>query len=194
MKDPKDELKLVIVRDMWLTGFDVPSMHTMYIDKLCRVTDLCRLSHVSTVFIRINPGGLIVDYLGIAPSLKEALSYYTQDGKEEPTVKQEEAVSVMIEKYETVKAMYHGFDYSLYFSGKAKDKAEVAGIAMDHILGMEDGKKRYMQAVAELSQAFALSVPSEEAIQIREDVAFFRLSGIYREIRADRRTRRTDDG
>ncbi len=173
MKDPKDELKLVIVRDMWLTGFDVPALHTMYIDKPMQGHGLMQaIARVNRVY-KDKPGGLIVDYLGIAPYLKEALSYYTQDGKEEPTVKQEEAVSVMIEKYETVKAMYHGFDYALYFSGKAKDKAEVAGKAMDHILGLENGKKRYMQSVAELSQAFALSVPSMEAIKIREDVAFF---------------------
>lgn len=173
MKDPKDELKLVIVRDMWLTGFDVPSMHTMYIDKPMQGHGLMQaIARVNRVY-KDKPGGLIVDYLGIAPSLKEALSYYTQEGKEEPTVRQEEAVSVMLEKYETVKAMYYGFDYSLYFSGKASDKAEVAGKAMDHILGMENGKKRYLQSVAELSQAFALSVPSSEAINIREDVAFF---------------------
>ena len=173
IKDPRDDLKLVIVRDMWLTGFDAPSMHTMYIDKPMRGHGLMQaIARVNRVY-KDKPGGLIVDYLGIAPALKEALSYYTQEGKEEPTVKQEEAVSVMLEKYETIKSMYHGLDYSLYFSGKAKDKTEIAGSAMDHILGMEDGKKRYMQAVAELSQAFALSVPSEEAIRIREDVAFF---------------------
>lgn len=173
MKDPKDELKLVIVRDMWLTGFDAPSMHTMYIDKPMQGHGLMQaIARVNRVY-KNKPGGLIVDYLGIAPSLKEALSYYTQEGKEEPIVKQEEAVSIMLEKYETIKAMYHGLDYSLYFSGRAKDKAEVAGKAMDHILGLEDGKKRYMQLVAELSQAFALSVPSDEAIHIREEVAFF---------------------
>lgn len=173
IKDPRDDLKLVIVRDMWLTGFDAPSMHTMYIDKPMRGHGLMQaIARVNRVY-KDKPGGLIVDYLGIAPALKEALSYYTQEGKEEPTVKQEEAVSIMLEKYETIKSMYHGLDYSLYFSGKAKDKAEIAGSAMDHILGMEDGKKRYMQSVAELSQAFALSVPSAEAIRIREDVAFF---------------------
>lgn len=173
LKDPKDELKLVIVRDMWLTGFDVPSLHTMYIDKPMQGHGLMQaIARVNRVY-KDKPGGLIVDYLGIAPALKEALSYYSKEGKEEPTVKQEEAVSVMLEKYETVKDMYHGFDYALYFSGKAKDKAEVSGKAMDHILGMEDGKKRYLQSVAELSQAFALSVPSDEAIRIREDVAFF---------------------
>lgn len=173
MKDPKDDLKLVIVRDMWLTGFDAPSMHTMYIDKPMQGHGLMQaIARVNRVY-KDKPGGLIVDYLGIAPSLKEALSYYTQKDKEQPTVKQEQAISIMLEKYETVKAMYHGLDYSLYLSGKAKEKAEIAGSAMDHILGLEDGKKRYMQSVSELSQAFALSVPSEEAIGIREEVAFF---------------------
>jgi len=173
MRDPKDELKLVIVRDMWLTGFDVPSMHTMYIDKPMQGHGLMQaIARVNRVYNN-KPGGLIVDYLGIAPSLKEALSYYTQKGKVEPIIDQEAAVNVMLEKYEAVKAMYYGFDYSMYISGKAKDKAEVAGKAMDHILGLENGKKRYMQVVVELSQAFALSVPNIEAIKIRDEVAFF---------------------
>jgi type I restriction enzyme R subunit len=173
MKDPGDSLKLVIVRDMWLTGFDAPSLHTMYIDKPMKGHGLMQaIARVNRVYNN-KPGGLIVDYLGIAPSLKEALSYYTQEGKEQPTIKQEEAIGVMLEKYETVKAMYHAFDYSGYFSNKAKDKAETAGKAMDHILGLEEGKRRYLQAVAELSQAFALSVPSDEALNIRDEVAFF---------------------
>lgn len=179
MKDPKDELRLVIVRDMWLTGFDAPSMHTMYIDKPMQGHGLMQaIARVNRVY-KDKPGGLVVDYLGIAPSLKEALSYYTQEGKEEPAIKQEDAVSVMLEKYETVKAMYHMFDYSSYFSGNAKNKAEIAGKAMDHILGMENGKKRYLQVVTELSQAFALSVPSEEALSIREDVAFFQIIRVF---------------
>ena len=173
MKDPKDELKLVIVRDMWLTGFDAPSLHTMYIDKPMRGHGLMQaIARVNRVY-KDKPGGLVVDYLGIAPSLKEALSYYTQEGKEAPTVKQEDAISIMLEKYELVKAMYHGFDYSGYFTDKAKDKAEIAGEAMDHILKTENGKKRYLQSVSELSQAFALSVPSAEALKIRDEVAFF---------------------
>jgi type I restriction enzyme R subunit len=173
MKDPKDELKLVIVRDMWLTGFDAPSMHTMYIDKPMQGHGLMQaIARVNRVY-KNKPGGLIVDYLGIAPSLKEALSYYTKAGKEDPTINQEQAIGVMLEKYETVKAMYHSFDYSGYFSDKARDKAEIAGKAMDLILGMENGKKRYMQSVSELSQSFALSVPSAEALQIRDEVAFF---------------------
>lgn len=177
MKDPKDELKLVIVRDMWLTGFDAPSMHTMYIDKPMQGHGLMQaIARVNRVY-KDKPGGLIVDYLGIAPSLKEALAHYVNDekdfGKGQPALDQEKAISLMLEKYEMVKALYHNFDYSAYFSGKAKDKAEIAGKAMDHILGMENGKKRYMQMVAELSQAFALSVPSAEAIEIRDDLAFF---------------------
>lgn len=173
MRNPKDELKLVIVRDMWLTGFDVPSMHTMYIDKPMQGHGLMQaIARVNRIYNN-KPGGLIVDYLGIAPSLKKALSNYTQVGTAEPIIDQEKAVSIMISKFETIKAMYHGFDYSLYISGKAKDKAEIAGRAMDHILGLDNGKKRYMQAVAELSQAFALSVPNEEAIEIRDEVAFF---------------------
>jgi type I restriction enzyme R subunit len=173
MRDPKDELKLVIVRDMWLTGFDVPSMHTMYMDKPMRGHGLMQaIARVNRVY-KDKPGGLIVDYIGMAPSLKDALARYTTGEKQEPIVDQEQAVGIMLEKHETVKAMYHGFDYSPYLTGSAKDKATVAGKAMDHILGIKDGKKRYMQAVAELSQAFALSVPSLEAIKIRDEVAFF---------------------
>ncbi len=173
MKDPKDELKLVIVRDMWLTGFDAPSMHTMYIDKPMQEHGLMQaIARVNRVY-KNKPGGLIVDYLGIAPSLKEALSYYTQSGKEEPVLDQEKAIDVMLEKYETAKAMFHGFDYSNYANGTQKDRADILGRAMDFILGLKDGKKRFAQVVVELSQAFALSVPSLEAVQIRDDVGFF---------------------
>jgi type I restriction enzyme R subunit len=145
----------------------------MYIDKPMRGHGLMQaIARVNRVY-KDKPGGLVVDYLGIAPSLKEALAYYTEEGKEAPTVPQEEAVSVFLEKYETVKAMYHGFDYARYFSGTPAEKTEIAGKATDFILGLENGKKRYVQAVAELSQAFALSVPNEEALRFRDDVAFF---------------------
>jgi len=173
MRNPKDELKLVIVRDMWLTGFDAPSLHTMYIDKPMKGHGLMQaIARVNRVY-KDKPGGLIVDYLGIAPSLKEALLYYTQEGRQEPIIDQEKAIGIMIEKYELAKSMYYGFDYSKYFSNSAKEKAESAGKAMDHILGIENGKKRYLQIVSELSQAFALSVPSNEALRIRDEVAFF---------------------
>jgi type I restriction enzyme R subunit len=173
MKNPKDELKFVIVRDMWLTGFDAPSMHTMYIDKPMQGHGLMQaIARVNRVY-KDKQGGLVVDYLGIAPSLKEALSHYTQDGKEKPTIPQEEAISVMLEKYEIVKAIYHKYDYSLYFSEKASEKTRVISGAVDYVLGLEDGKKRYVQAVTELSYAFSLSVPSDEALKIRDDIAFF---------------------
>lgn len=173
MKNPKDELKFVIVRDMWLTGFDAPSMHTMYIDKPMQGHGLMQaIARVNRVY-KDKQGGLVVDYLGIAPSLKEALSHYTQDGKEKPTIPQEEAIAVMLEKYEIAKGIFHKYDYSLYFSDKASEKTRVISGAVDFILGLEDGKKRYVQAITELSFAFSLSVPSDEALQIRNDVAFF---------------------
>ncbi len=173
MKDPKDELKFVIVRDMWLTGFDAPSMHTMYIDKPMHGHGLMQaIARVNRVY-KDKPGGLVVDYLGIAQSLKEALSHYTKVGKGSPTVDKEKATAVMLEKFELLQALYHGFKYDTYFTGKASVKASVAGSAMDYILGLENGKKRYMQAVSELSQAFALAAPSDEALRIRDEVAFF---------------------
>ena len=173
MKKNDDELKLVIVRDMWLTGFDVPSMHTMYIDKPMRGHGLMQaIARVNRVF-KNKPGGLIVDYLGIAPMLKEAMANYTQAGKNEPMVDQEEAVSVMLSKYEVVRDMYHGFDYSGYSAVSQSIKAKILSGAMDHILKNPNGKKEYSQAVAELSAVFALSVPNLKALEIRDDVGFF---------------------
>jgi len=173
MKEPKDELKFVIVRDMWLTGFDVPVLHTMYIDKPMQGHGLMQaIARVNRVY-KDKQGGLIVDYLGIAPSLKEALSYYADNDKETPTIPQEEAVSVMLEKYEVVKALYHQFDYSTYFSSKASEKTRVISGAMDYILSLDKGKDRYLKAVTELSHAFSLAVPSDESLQIRDDIAFF---------------------
>ena len=173
MKDPKNDLKFVIVRDMWLTGFDVPVLHTMYIDKPMQGHGLMQaIARVNRIY-KDKQGGLIVDYLGIAPSLKEALSYYADNDKEAPTIPQEEAVSVMLEKYEIVKALYHQFDYSTYFSSKASEKTRVISGAMDYILSLDKGKDRYLKAVTELSHAFSLAVPSDESLQIRDDVAFF---------------------
>lgn len=173
MKNNNDELKLVIVRDMWLTGFDVPSLHTMYIDKPMRGHGLMQaIARVNRVF-KNKPGGLIVDYLGIAPFLKEAMSNYTQAGKAEPMIDQEEAVSVMLSKYEIVKDMYHGFDYSNYVKAKQSEKVTILSGSMDHILKDPEGKKKYSQAVAELSAIFALAVPNLKALEIRDDVSFF---------------------
>lgn len=177
MKDPKNDLKFVIVRDMWLTGFDVPVLHTMYIDKPMQGHGLMQaIARVNRIY-KDKQGGLIVDYLGIAPSLKEALSYYADNDKETPTIPQEEAVSVMLEKYEVVKALYHQFDYSSYFSSKASEKTRVISGAMDYVLSLDKGKDRYLKAVTELSHAFSLAVPSDESIQIRDDVAFFQAVG-----------------
>lgn len=173
MKKNDNELKLVIVRDMWLTGFDVPSMHTMYIDKPMRGHGLMQaIARVNRVF-KNKPGGLIVDYLGIAPFLKEAMANYTQDGGVEPMIDQEEAVSAMLGKYEVVKDIYHGFDYSNYSKAKQAEKVTILSGAMDHILKDPDGKKKYSQAVAELSAIFAIAVPNLKAMEIRDDVGFF---------------------
>lgn len=173
MKNPDDELKLVIVRDMWLTGFDVPSLHTMYIDKPIKSHGLMQtIARVNRVF-KDKQGGLIVDYLGIAPELKEALAYYADNDRKKVAIPQEEAVRIMLEKYEVVCGMYHGFNYEQDLRGTASKRTKLIASAMDFILGLEDGVKRYIQAVTELSFAFSLSVPHEEAIKIRDEVAFF---------------------
>ncbi|TSC92696.1 MAG: type I site-specific deoxyribonuclease, HsdR family [Candidatus Berkelbacteria bacterium Licking1014_7] len=173
MRDPNTDLKLVIVRDMWLTGFDVPSMHTMYIDKPMKGHGLMQaIARVNRVY-KDKQGGLVVDYLGIAPQLKEALANYTELDQEETAIPQEEAVSAMIEKYEIVKAMYHDFDYHDYFKVSSGRKTQIIAEAMNFILGMEDEGKRYRKAVVELSQAFSLAVPHDKALEIRDEVAFF---------------------
>lgn len=173
-KDPDDSLKLVIVRDMWLTGFDCPSLHTMYLDKPMQGHGLMQaIARVNRVF-KDKPGGLVVDYLGLADQLKRALADYTEaGGRGKAAVDQEEAVAVLTEKYEVIVAMYHGFDYSaLIHADPAKRIAGLAA-AMEHILQLEDGKKRYLTEVTALSKAFALAVPHEKALLIRDDVGFF---------------------
>ena len=174
MKDPSDPLKLVIVRDMWLTGFDVPSLHTMYIDKPMRGHGLMQaIARVNRVF-KDKPGGLVVDYLGIADDLKKALSEYTESGGEgKPTLDQEEAVALMLEKYEVVTGMFHGFDFRKFFSSSVTEKMMIISLAQEHILAQEKGKDRFLGYVTQLSQAFALSVPHAETFKIRDDVGFF---------------------
>lgn len=169
--------KFAIVRDMWLTGFDVPCLHTMYLDKPMRGHGLMQaIARVNRVF-RDKPGGLVVDYLGIADELKKALTDYTERDREMTGIPQEEAVAVMLEKYEIVAAMFHGFDYSRFFKGEPGKRLTIIKEAMEHILNLEEkpeeGKKRFMQAVTELSKAFALSVPHEKALAVRDDVGFF---------------------
>ena len=174
IKDPKDPLKLVIVRDMWLTGFDVPCLHTMYIDKPMKSHGLMQaIARVNRVY-KDKPGGLVVDYLGIADELKKAVSEYTESGgKGKPTFDQNDAVQVMLEKYEIVSQLFHGFDYRRFFPASARDKMSIMVMAGEHILKQKDGKERLLAYVVQLSKAFALAVPHEEALRIRDDVGFF---------------------
>jgi type I restriction enzyme R subunit len=174
MKDPDDELKLVIVRDMWLTGFDAPCLHTLYIDKPMQGHNLMQaIARVNRVY-KDKPGGLIVDYLGIAADLKKALSFYSDaGGKGDPTVLQEQAVELMLEKLEVVTQMYHGFAYEDYFEATTSRKLSLILEAEEHILGLEDGKKRYINEVTALSKAFAIAIPHVQAMDVKDEVAFF---------------------
>ncbi len=173
-KKPNDPFKIVIVRDMWLTGFDVPSLHTMYVDKPMQGHGLMQaIARVNRVF-KDKPGGLIVDYLGLADQLKRALATYTESGgKGKTALDQNEAVAVLLEKYEICCGLFHGFDRSQWVTGTAVQRLGLLPAAQEHILQQEDGKRRLLQAVKELSQAFALAVPHEDALHIRDDVAFF---------------------
>jgi len=173
-KDPKDAFKIVIVRDMWLTGFDVPCLHTMYLDKPMRGHGLMQaIARVNRVF-RDKPGGLVVDYLGLAHELKEALANYTESGgKGQTAVDQEQAVALMLSKYEVSCAIFHGFDRSRWRTGTPQQRLSVLPAAQEHVLKQEDGKNRFVGAVSDLSRAFALAVPHDKAIEIRDDVGFF---------------------
>ncbi len=196
MKDPADPLKIVIVIDMWLTGFDVPCLHTMYIDKPMRGHNLMQaIARVNRVF-KDKPGGLVVDYLGIATDLKKALSFYSDSGgKGDPTEDIAAAVEVMMEKLEIVQQMFNEesktqkdilveepdayykglfrFNYNRFFTGTPNEKLSIILQAEEHILGLQDGKQRFIREVTLLSQAFALSMPHPQAMEIKEEVAFF---------------------
>ena len=173
-RNPGDPLRLVLVRDMWLTGFDAPSLHTMYVDKPMRGHGLMQaIARVNRVF-RDKPGGLVVDYLGLAHELKRALATYTESGGSGGTAfDQEQAVGVMREKYEVCCDLLHGFDRSQWITGAPTERLALLPAAQEHILAQENGKDRYLIAVRELSQAFALAVPHEAALHIRDEVAFF---------------------
>jgi len=174
MKDPDDSLKLVIVRDMWLTGFDVPNLHSLYIDKPMKGHNLMQaIARVNRVY-KDKPGGLIVDYLGIASDLKNALSFYSDSGgKGDPTILQEQAVELMLEKLEVVSNLFYGFSYEDYFDADTSKKLSMILSAEEHILSLEDGKKRYIDEVTALSKSFAIAVPHEQAMDVKEEVAFF---------------------
>ncbi len=173
-RDPKDPFKIVLVRDMWLTGFDAPSLHTMYVDKPMRGHGLMQaIARVNRVF-RDKPGGLVVDYLGLAHELKQALATYTESGGTGRTaINQEEAVAIMLEKYEVCCGLLHRFDWSKWISGTPAERLSLLPPAQEHVLAQPEGKERFLRAVQELSQAFALAVPHQEALRIRDDVAFF---------------------
>jgi type I restriction enzyme R subunit len=174
MKNPDDELQLVIVRDMWLTGFDAPSMHTLYIDKPMKGHNLMQaIARVNRVY-KDKPGGLIVDYLGIAADLKKALAFYSDaGGKGDPTILQEQAVQLLLEKIEVVSQMYHGFAYETYFEADTSKKLSTILAAEEHILGLEDGKKRYINEVTALSKAFAIAIPHDQAMDAKDEISFF---------------------
>lgn len=174
MKDENDQLKLVIVRDMWLTGFDAPCLHTMYVDKPMKEHNLMQaIARVNRVF-KDKPGGLIVDYIGIGTSLKKALSFYAESGgKGMPAETQEKAVDILLEKLEIVRQMFHGFDYRPFFSSVIKDKLSVILKAEDFILGLPDGKTRFIREVGLLSQAYALAKPHQATMDNAEEIAFF---------------------
>ncbi|MFN3741567.1 MAG: type I restriction endonuclease subunit R, partial [Anaerolineales bacterium] len=173
-RDPNDPFKLVIVRDMWLTGFDAPSLHTLYLDKPMRGHGLMQaIARVNRVF-RDKPGGLVVDYLGLAQELKEALKVYTAAGGQGVTaMPQEEAVRLMREKYEICRDMFYGFDYRPWLVGTPQERLALLPSALEHILKLENGKERFVQVARELSKAFALAVPHEDALRIRDEVDFF---------------------
>ena len=172
-RDPTDPFKIVIVRDMWLTGFDAPSLHTMYLDKPMRGHGLMQtIARVNRVF-KDKPGGLIVDYLGIAHELRQAMATYTQSGGSgKPALDQDDAVAALLKHYEICCGLFHGFDWS---SGKTSPEKRLALLpfAQEHILAQEEGAKRLSRAVSDLSKAFALAVPHPKALAIRDDVRFF---------------------
>jgi type I restriction enzyme R subunit len=173
-KDVSDPLKMVIVRDMWLTGFDVPCLHTMYVDKPMRGHNLMQaIARVNRVF-KDKPGGLVVDYIGIASDLKRALVTYTENGGQgSPTLDQDEAVAAMLEKYEIVAQMFAQFDYKKYFSADTQKKLITILEAQEYILSLVEGKNRFTKQVVLLSKAFALSVPNLRALEIKDEVGFF---------------------
>jgi len=186
-KDPDDPLKLVIVRDMWLTGFDAPSMHTMYVDKPMKGHGLMQaIARVNRVF-RDKPAGLVVDYIGIAQSLKTALGQYSASDRRQSGIDEAEAVAEMLKRYEIVRDMFHGFNYSAGLTGTPQERLKVLAAAMNWILERQqaaaaketskDAKKkalrRYQDAVLALSKAYALAAASDEARKIRDEVGLF---------------------
>jgi len=195
MKDPDDELKVVIVCDMWLTGFDVPCLHTMYIDKPMSGHNLMQaIARVNRVF-KDKPGGLVVDYIGIADNLRSALSQYTPSDRKTAGIDPQIAIDLMMEKYEQIKGILHGFDYSDYIEGSASQRMDCIVRGVDFILGKdEDDKKEFLNFVAEIGKAYALCSTSEKAQEINIEISFFKAvkAGIIKLLPKDK-PRKTKD-
>ena len=173
-RNTDDIFRVVLVRDMWLTGFDAPGLHTMYVDKPMQGHNLFQaITRVNRVF-KDKPGGLVVDYLGLANDLKKAVDHYSRSGgRGTAAFDKADAIAVMLEKHEVCCGMFHGFDWSKWTSGNAADRLTLIPTGQEHILAQDEGKERFTQAVMELTKAFTLSVPADEAINIRDDVNFF---------------------
>jgi type I restriction enzyme R subunit len=190
-KVPADPFKIVIVRDMWLTGFDAPCLHTMYADKPMQGHGLMQaIARVNRVF-RDKPGGLVVDYLGLADQLKRALGDYTESGgKGEPTLDTAQAIAVMLEKHGIACDLLHGFDWSNWTSGTPSQRLQLLPAGQEHILQQENGKQRWLQVVTSLSRAFALCAASDEATAIRDDVSFFQAlqAALFKQISSTSKT------
>jgi type I restriction enzyme R subunit len=173
-KDSRDPFRIVIVRDMWLTGFDAPCLHTMYADKPMHGHGLMQaIARVNRVF-RDKPGGLVVDYLGLADQLKHALATYTDSGGQgSPSIDTAQAIALMQEKHEVACAIMHGFDWDKWTTGTPAERLGLIPAGQEHVLQQEDGKQRFVQVVTDLSRAFALCAATDEAIELRDDIAFF---------------------
>lgn len=175
MKDTEDPLKIVIVRDMWLTGFDVPALNTMYIDKPMQGHNLMQaIARVNRVF-KDKPGGLIVDYIGIADKLKEALQEYTADDRKQAGVDTQVAVDVMLEKYDLIQEMLYTHDYSRFQDDKQSVRFRVLNETVDFILGLgKEERKRFLDLVTEISKAYALCAMEEDAKSLNAEISFFK--------------------
>ncbi|WP_321419443.1 type I restriction endonuclease subunit R [uncultured Desulfobacter sp.] len=169
-KDEKNSLKIVIVRDMWLTGFDVPACHTMYVDKPMKGHNLMQaIARVNRVF-KDKPGGLVVDYIGIANELKTALKVYTDaNGRGEPTLSSKQAYGILLEKMDVARGLFHGFDYSDYKT----NALQLLPLSMNHILGLDDGKKRFLDVVVNITKAYTLCSTLDEVRSLKKEIAFF---------------------
>ncbi|PIS47706.1 MAG: DEAD/DEAH box helicase, partial [Elusimicrobia bacterium CG08_land_8_20_14_0_20_51_18] len=165
---------LVIVRDMWLTGFDVPCLHTLYIDKLMkRHTLMQAIARVNRVFLD-KPGGLVVDYIGIGTALKEALAFYAgSGGKGDPAETQQKALEMLLEKIEVVRQMFHGFDYMRFFAVSTSERLSLILQTEEFVLAKEHGKDRFIKESTALSKLFALAVPHDDALDLSDEIAFF---------------------